>query len=377
MFLIKRCKLALLLISVLFILPVLSCAQDSIFFDISNEPEPKDPLIPGTVTNMAVVRDRLYVAARMGNRIYCYSRGTWSMISQPGGAIGDLVSDGRELYALVFPSGDPLRTSVIRRYNSGSNSWDIGVSAYNYNIQSIFNAGGDIFAGGQHLQDYQYFSILHLQGSQTLVPIAFNTSILTGAARSGGDVYFATAGNGILISRGGDVSSVPAAGTAGASINGIIETGGVIVAVGSNGGIYTLASPGSFNSFTVGVHFTGAMSVWREFTGGSWRPSLLLLGTRGQGSSLTHGYRELLLDPNSGRPTHILRGPGEASPSSVQNRPRYTASIGVHPVEAIIQLPEEVMGAYFPSPEWEPVIFASTSRSGLWSYRDGQWNAEE
>jgi hypothetical protein len=313
----------------------------------------------------------------MGKNVYCYGRDTWNLISQPGGVIGELASDGYSLYALVFPDGNPLRSSVIKRYNRASNSWDEGISAYNYSIQSIYGVGGKIFAGGQHNLDYQYYVILYLD-STFFTAIKYRVSLLTGAVQSAsGDIYLATAGSGIYRFHGNTIDNDPVANTVNANIAGIIETGGTIIAVNSNGTIYTLNTPGSFNSFSIGVDFTGAMGIWKEYDRGSWKPSLLLLGIRGRGTSLSHGYRELVLEKNSGRPTYTINNPGDASPTSVKSKPKYAASIGIHPVEAILQVPEQVMGYYQNNPEWEPIIFASTSRSGLWSYRDGQWNAEE
>jgi hypothetical protein len=123
------------------------------------------------------------------------------------------------------------------------------------------------------------------------------------------------------------------------------------------------------------------MSLWAD-RDNQWRQSLLLVGIRSRGTSIVNGYREIVLDQN-GNPTTTIRIPGEETPSSVRSRARYTASIGLHPVEAILQLPDISSGgpldyrAYTSDPDWEPPIFAATSRNGLWSYRNGTWNAEE
>jgi hypothetical protein len=314
----------------------------------------------------------------MGKRIHSYSSNGWSSIREPGGSIGDLASDGNHLFALVFPDGDPRRTSLIKRYDPQSNSWDNGIHAQNYSIQTIYGAGGRIFAGGQHNLDYQYFVILLLEPSFLSV-IRYRSSLLTGAAANDrGDILLATAGSGVFRFRGGQVEADPIFNTAGATITGIIETGsGSTTAVSSNGDVYIIDTAGSVTSFSAGVNFTGAMGVWREFDNGRWVPSLLLLGIRGRGSSRSHGYRELVLNKNNGIPTSVIKPPGDENPTSVRNRARYSGSIGVHPVEAILQLPESVIGPYHNSMEWEPPIFASTSRAGLWSYRNGQWNTEE
>ena len=105
-----------------------------------------------------------------------------------------------------------------------------------------------------------------------------------------------------------------------------------------------------------------------------WKPALLLVGIRG--SVNYQGYREILLNRFTGRPDSFgIRMPGDNSPSSVTDRAKYNAGIGKHPVEAILQAPGEM----FPSAasETDIPIFASTTLNGLWSYRDGEWNAEE
>ena len=209
-----------------------------------------------------------------------------------------------------------------------------------------------------------------------------NTSLLRGAASgAGGNTYLATAGSGIFRAANDNVEAAPENGTANVNMAGIIATSGTVIAVSSNGSVYFQSSPGLFSSFTTGFLFTGAMALWADHEN-RWRNSLLLLGVRGRGSSVANGYREVVLD-GEGFPTITIRSPGESSPSSVKNRARYTASIGQHPAEAILQVPDINNGglldysAFASESDWEPPIFVGTSRSGLWSYRDGQWNAEE
>jgi hypothetical protein len=122
------------------------------------------------------------------------------------------------------------------------------------------------------------------------------------------------------------------------------------------------------------------MSVWLD-RNNQWKPALLLLGIRGRGTSLNHGYREMVLD--NGKPTFIIKSPGDDSPTSVVNKAKYDASIGTHPVESIIQLPDANMGGplyyrdFTDDPGWVPPIFSSLAKNGLWSYRKGEWNAED
>ena len=446
----------------------LSCGQDPIFYQISNEPEAKDPIIAGNPTNIVVCGNSLYAATRQGSTVYRYWGYGWIPIVAPGGSIGELASDGTNLYALVFPEGEPLSSSLICKYDG--TKWTapiINPSPGLYSIQTIYGAGGQIFAGAQLKTNYLQNAILWYNGTN-LVDISPNTSMLKGVASDGTDYYLATMGNGIFKFSGGVLT--PEAGTAGANMVGIINTGAAIAAVSSDGRFFSNStSTRAFTSISAGLNFTGAMCMWNQYdkTGGVWEPKLLLLGTRGTGSSLTHGYREMVITqarltvelentsgaivtvvagdysllyggqnysvkvesdtdiPNgtditliftaqtagvksnlplvndtvdltdvspvltdldgtftavaNGLPAGGIKGPGDGSPTSIKNKSKYTASLGKHPVEAIIQAPQAIliypnMAAY---PFWEPPIFASTSKHGLWSYRGGVWNAEE
>jgi len=379
-------RLRLLLVPLLLLgLILLSCDQDSIFFDISNEPEPKDPRIPGSPTSIVLARNRLYVGSRMGNRIYCYYNsigGTeWTSFQLPQGSLGELATDGNDLYALVYPTGEPLNSSAVRRYNLSTNSWDMSYTVSGYSIQTLFGANGKIFAGGQHYSNYQNFAIFYLDPHyNSLTAIKYETSLLKGAVQGIRGIYLATAGNGILMFNEGSMDAYPASNTEEANFAGIISVEGTIVAVTGEGAVY-IDSGGGFSYVSTGANYTGGMCVWSNRRN-QWKPSLLLMGTRGKGTSLTHGYREMLLD-NNGRPTFNIRTPGDESPTSVVNKAKYQASIGTHPVMSIMQIPDFIYGgplqySYFTgNPDWEPPIFASTAKNGLWSYRNGEWNAEE
>jgi len=378
---IKRLNLFLV---VLFLILV-SCGQDSIFYDISNEPEPKDPLIDGSPTNIVVLKNRIFTGTRMGNKIYYYASSddnlSWKTITLPTGYLGDLATDGVDLYVLVFLNRDPLKSSMVRRYNLYTDTWDMSYTVSGYSIQTIFGAGNKIFAGGQYQGDRQNFAILFLEHeSNSLTVIKYGTSLLKGAAQNNsGTIHLATAGSGMFVFNERSLDTSPVSGTDKANLSGIINVGGSIVAVSADGTIYSDVS-GRFRTADAGVNFTGAMCVWLN-SKNQWRPSLLLLGIRGRGSSLSHGYREMVLD--NGKPTFNIKSPGDDSPTSVVNKAKYSASIGTHPVESIMQIPDINSGGplsyhiFTGDPDWEPPIFASTAKSGLWSYREGEWNAED
>ena len=371
----------------LFSLFSLSCSQDSIFFYISNEPEPQTPLIQGTPTSIVLANNEIFVGNRMGNGIFRYriigGRTEWSRIPVRMGSLGDIASDGTNIYALIFPDGDPMRSSVIRRFNPLTNLWSADISMPLYSIQTIFGVEGRIFAGAMFMGNHENFAILHLNSNtNTMAALKFNTSLLTGAITDdGGNVLLGTAGGGIFRYSGGTINTIPEQGTDNGNIAGLIAVGNSVVAVSSEGTVFYRTMAGVFETFDARVNFTGALGLWGNRTN-QWRPTLLLLGIRGRGTSLNQGYREMVLDVN-GNPTLTIRIPGDESLSSVRSRPRYSASIGQLPVEAILQVPDFSRGGpinysdFLSDPEWEPPIFAATSRSGLWSYRDGTWNAEE
>lgn len=391
----KTCILILvLLLGSLF----LSCNQDSIFFAIYNEPPPKDPFIAGTPTNLAYVDDgvnkKIYAGTRMSKKIYSYENGGWNRgaIRLPG-ALGELASAGGRLYALVFPGGEPTKSSVIYCYNSGSWTPIDNPFAGSYSIQSLYGAGDKIFAGVQSKSNYQSYAILcsdvtAAPGSSLIELSTGQTSILKGAAAgTGSTTYYLVAGREILESDGTTASNVFTAPNGNAAMNGIIHTGVSFVAVSNNGderGSFYVYDGTNWSVRDSGVAFTGGLCVWKRYAPidpanpstdpDPWKPALLLMGIRGQGTSKNQGYRELDLAPDGdANSSWSLKTPGDGSPTSVGDRNKYAASLGIRPVESIFQVPPSMQ----PGSTAEPLIFASTSQSGIWSYRGGVWNAEE
>ena len=318
----------------------------------------------------------------MGGTIFYYSIAggspAWGRISLPQGTLGELATDGNDLYALVFPSGEPLNASAVRRYNLSSNSWDANYSLNGYSIQSLYGTGNKIFAGAQHYSNYQNFGILYLDFSlNSFTVVKYGTSLLKGAALGSDGIYLATAGDGLLLFNESSLTTSQVGNSAGVIFTGLTNLAGTLIAVTGDGAIY-YNGPGGFSQVSTGVSYTGAMCVWQDRKN-QWRPSLLLLGVRG--SSSTHGYQEMIL--NNGTPTFSFKTPGDGTPTSVANKAKYEASIRTHPVESILQLADFSSGGpihyrdFTDDPEWEPPIFASTSMNGLWSYRNGEWNAED
>ena len=378
---------------------ILSCDQDPIFYNISYEKAPKDPRVAGSPTNMVVIDKTLYVGTYLGGAIWTYNTGVWRTISEAGGSTGGLAAAGDCLYALVRP-GDPASSGIVKKYDPVSGEWDpdIKLTAPNgYVIQSIYGAGDLIFAGAMKEKDC--IILFHDPAWETLLaPIDFveiiqETSLLTGAVATGpAEFYLSTSGNGIYLFDGINDNDEPIEGTKEKNVRGIIATGianEYISAVTSSGEILTLDGPIFSSLTTIGKNCTGAMCVWREYDPAyvdpdpaynKWKPSLLLLGIQDTGTNTAHGYRELTLE-SDGKPADSYQIPGSSVPSSVLSESMYHTSIGNHPVMSILQLPNGIVT--YPdmteNEDWQPPIFASTQRNGLWSYdpEEDQWNAEE
>ena len=382
--------IVLLFVTITFTIIFISCDQAPIFYNISIAPPKKDPLIPGSPTNIIHHGNALYTGSKFDNRIFHNTGGKWQQIKRPGGSLLNLASDGTYLYALTY-KGDVMKSTSVRRFD-GTN-WE-AFQFPGYSMQTIYGAGDRIFVGAKQNNANNYaileviVKIVDSNEVHALRMIKPNTSLLRGAVEVSPDKYFlATSGDGILEYDYDENPDEPelVEGTASAIVLGIIKTAdtGVIIAVISNtsgqGGLYVYNGTDEFErTISSSTNFTGAMGVFKEFddVANTWNPSLLLLGVRGDNNK---GYREIWLntdgtitDPS---PSPIIKTPGDnKTKSSVSSRVKYDASIAKHSVEAIIQGPWEIFdpgktGITLP-------LFASTIDGGLWSYR-GEWNAEE
>jgi hypothetical protein len=96
--------------------------------------------------------------------------------------------------------------------------------------------------------------------------------------------------------------------------------------------------------------------------------NLLLIGVKGAVYNL--GYREAWVNGSDG---FALRSPGGSTQDSsirVEDKDKYSATLAKCAVNSLIQADDGSGGGW-------PVIFASTQKDGLWSYRNNEWNAEE
>jgi len=160
-----------------------------------------------------------------------------------------------------------------------------------------------------------------------------------------------------------------------------------IIAVERNGGnLYEVRNgsfarirytiPGNNNWMATGKYATEAITTWHEYPDGGGE-NLLVVGLQGglystTTSSYTYGYVEFELNDDGSLNTGVA---GRSPSKSVDNTDRYTATLGKHPINRLLQAPAAI--------DPNRTFFASTQTVGLWSYRDRpsnggwQWNAEE
>jgi len=152
-----------------------------------------------------------------------------------------------------------------------------------------------------------------------------------------------------------------------------------IFLIARNGDVYTVKDiiTKTENVSMGGFRATGALAIWRE----NDQPSsnrLLLAGRqdslRYSDSGYTYGYLEIELDINGIKSGKNFVEPGREPLSTVRQgeNGHYKNTIGKYPVNYLMQVPSEIDG--------EMILFASTQKNGVWSYRDRngnfQWNAE-
>ena len=420
---------------------ILSCSWDPIFYNISMEQAPRTAAITGSPQNMVITKDRLYAWTLRGNNVWHFSYSEiglgedavsewrWHrMENTPGHPIGGLAAvelpdgTGYHLYAVVYPGNNPARSEIWGYSRTGSTSngqWRQvqvtpvdGSSITDYSIGHLHSAGGEIFARAQLSSNLEVYAILHFSPDMTTGDLQMqvlelessDASInLRGAAYRDGQIYLATTRQIFTFAGGGLTPFIT--DTSDFDITGITATGNDIVVVGnaSNAGrIHVFGSAGgatwadSLKPSPSGVFFNGGMSVWQEFYLDNWRPRLLLLGVR-TNSHNVNGYREIdLLSDGNVAPSlqpPFLSSPGNQDVSSVRSNSIYRANIGTRSVRFIQQVPNlhRTLSSsddetFFPRIEemenefrgWQPPIFASTSRDGLWAYnfRNDRWNAD-
>ena len=368
----------------------------AIFDMISREVAPIEPLIMGSPTNMVVGNfqgiDYMFVAS--GHTLHWYRDGQWGIslpIERPGGRISMLAATDQFLFALV-------NNDSIRRLNLTTGEWEtIAIPAAlsrGLLVQSIYApnpASNHVFIGlGTGIASPA--DILYIRDTTTDVHLLeSDTGMLTGAAFDGTNYFLAIRasinasnavvnyGNSILRFSGSSLQATLTVSTdhAGAGFTGIIDTGSGVMAINRDGNLFNVTAGSITRIRDEMMHpgfSTGAIAVWEDPQNAANRR--LLAGRQGSLSysfattGFTYGYMEFIFDSSSG---FYEPGSSAASPgSSVTDHSLYISTIGRHVVNHIFQAPTSVCS--------ERRLFASTQRSGLWSYRnrDGiwQWNAE-
>ncbi|MDR2093932.1 MAG: hypothetical protein LBP76_00235 [Treponema sp.] len=332
-----------------------SCNQDPIFYNISNEVAPIPPRIEGLTTDIVVKDDNLYVSTMGKRNIHQYKKDDgWDTAPppNPGGTIRGLAATSSHLYALTFDGIDPSG-SKLKKYASGESWVDVVSTPY---MQKVYAAGDRVFvwAGSNPGAGTLYYE----EGGD-LKSFPNSIGMLNGAVE-GSDIYFLACSDGIY-TVGSSLDNLKK--VIDGTILGIIKVGNRIVAAGRNS-LYYNDSLSSTN-FTPVSNFTctGAMEVWEDKDD---KPALLLLGAKG--SSTEYGYREIILTTEGELDTTKLSAhqPGQGTLSTTNNYGQYHSSIGTHPIVSIRH--------------FSGILFAGTNKNGLWSYRerngDLQWNAE-
>ncbi|WP_010255541.1 hypothetical protein [Treponema primitia] len=376
------------------------CAQDSIFDDISHEVPPTKPFIVGGPSKIIEAGGKLYVT---NGRIFEYDltgNGRWKRsTSGPGGKVQDLAADSGFLYALSI-IGTGRNFQVWQKEKDGS-EWTrltAATEAEGYTVQSLFGTEDQLFMGASISNgggnDY---AILYKKGTE-LYFLEKTNGILSGAGKIDDVYYLGTLGSGIHMVKKDQLDPSIATPDVTAAVSvpmdaiptriaGFLQPTGAdyIIAASRNG--YILY--GTKDGFTVpttslGGTFTGALALTPAYTytGSSSEPvadtMLLLIGIDGRKSYSNHGYKEVAFNIYSG----VVDGeypkePGIGDPTSIDKNGNYVSTLKKYPVTSMYAL-EHISEA-----EPNPIMFASTPKEGLYSYRyrsnggGWQWNHEE
>ncbi|MDR0403373.1 MAG: hypothetical protein LBH35_07280 [Treponema sp.] len=362
-------KRLFVLAAALFPVFLAACTQEPLFWYISLEYPPIDPIIGGSPTEIVKLGTTLYVA----NRTSLWEYDT-TVVQQQWRETAKPPSSGYIKAIAVTPGSSPSALYVldeggtIHKFSSGWTSSPIP------GAQQIYGADDELFVGdGSAVYDY----------SSPTTPISGPGGLLRGAVKVGSDYYICTArvrdndDTGIFkISSGIVTKEYPSSGNS--SIKGIIAAGTTtVVAVDDEGFIiYKDSLVTNFNNpISTGLRFSGGMARWE---GGGGDKKILLGLQRGSGT-FRYGYRELDLDTGGDVDASGIYTPGTtnggARKTSISPDSRETSAIGKYPVTALYVISGSNSG------DGRPIIVASTQKDGMWSYRTRrgvpQWNGED
>lgn len=344
---------------------VAACDQSPIFSKISTETKPKDPIVQGSPGKIVEFNGKAYIA---NGRLYAYTPdlsaegGSWAKAAGPGGFIADLAATGTRIFALTV-EGTASTATKIHSSTDGS-VWSELVSdtgAYTL-FSSLHVAGNTLFVGAHEANDETSFALLAYDGTDlNIAKAALGAGgQLVGSAFSGAEYYLATATQGVFISADPLAFGAAHGDTTGHTLTGLVAVGAKVVGLGKEELLQGNSAGFAAEAFG-GIDFTGAVAV-RE----AGADDLLLVGIDVVGETYSYGYKEILLSGGAFPASPTLKNPGSGSPTTVTDGDQYDSSLGTVPVRALHQWSGAV-----------EVLFASTYGEGLWSYRGGEWNAEE
>ncbi|MDR2050064.1 MAG: hypothetical protein LBP69_11495 [Treponema sp.] len=355
---------------------LITCDQEPLFWDISLEYPPIEPIIGGVPTEIVEANGKLYVANRKS--LWKYDLGAsfpiWEQTFSPGSPIKAIAATGttpNSVLYVLYEGGSIYSTA------DGA-IWSVPVVLPG--AQQIYGANDRLFAGdGSAVYVVTSSSTQIINSGAAPAP----GGLLRGAAYAGGAYYICTSSvwgdenTGIFRVSGTTATKVyPSSGSS--SVKGIIAAGSTIVAVNAEGHII-YGNSGTLNtSLSTGVKFTGGMAVWGH--GGGKK---ILLGLQGGGSkNFVYGYRELDLDLSGNVIPSTIFVPGTTGIEETTTRttsidPGSGSAIGKHPVTALYVIPSSNSR----DDAGRPIIVASTQQNGVWSYRvrrgTPQWNGED
>ncbi|WP_304244491.1 hypothetical protein [Gracilinema caldarium] len=357
------------------VLLVFSCNQSPLFYNISKETPPKNPIIAGQPSKIVEFSGQLYAA---NGTVWVYAGSSWTRLaSQPAGNVRDVAATTGALYALTVDGTGSLSTTLYKSTNG--TSWTPVSNTPSYPILGggLFGAGDTLFVGAKNSGGTSAAVLYDNNGSLTVALDNITTSgsvpgTLAGAVKMGTNYYLAVTGMGVYASSLTSFSSAnPITGSTDTKyrLNGLIAVGNKVVAVGSGGYMLAGDSTTGFSEVSgacdTSYPYTGALAVWTDPSNSANK--LLLVGRRY--STYTNGYWEIGLTTSGDLPgTVSLNKPGSSSPTTVTDKSTYEQSLGQKVLTALYQAPGGTLGT---------TLFASTLKDGLWAYRNGTWNAEE
>jgi len=377
---------------------VISC-DDPIFYTVSIQNPPLDPLIKGSPTKFVMFGDNMYVAS--GYNIWYFNGTIWDSISFSSRVL-DIAATGSYLYAAFADS----ENNKLWISSDGINGTEKPVDI---NIQAIFAAGNYLYISARSTDSSTYshsYSVHYLQGENDPVSISVIDAddaqrvTINNLAVSGTTVYFCSHGSGssstdmkgkgIFSSAAGSSTATLITGSSSISFTGIItlNSGEVVAIARDDGQLYrvTATEVTILDNVKLGrpSNNMGTLALWTDENNAG--NNLLLAGTQDitntTSTSHTHGYMELIL----GSAGEIAAAgefdwPGIRNNSTMENRESFITSLGKHGVNHLFQYVYPASS----SNSGMKVLFASTQQNGVWSYRDRgsnnennwQWNAEQ